>query len=475
MIGRIGSRGIAELLGSWHSGRATSGGLHQAVRQLVLDGRLPPGTRLPAEREFADALEVSRTLVVRALDLLRDEGFAASRQGSGSWVRLPGDRAHTDPGGWPPSTPDLINLAQATLPAPPEFTAALDRARCRIPAELGGHGYQALGLPELRERIAEHHTRRGLPTNPRQVLVTNGAQHAFALVLRTLVSPGERVLVEHPTYPNPLQAIRGAGAEAVAVPMLAEGWDLDLMSATLQQTTPKLAYLIPDFQNPTGIQMTAQDRERLVAMLRRTRTTAVVDETLVELDLTGRTPPPPVAAFGDDRVITIGSAGKAFWGGMRLGWVRAPEDLVQRLLLERAVMDLGSPVLEQLVLAELLADPEPALRRRREEVTGMRDSMIAELAEQVPGWRFRIPDGGLSLWCDLGTPVSSRFAIAAEEHGLRLVPGSRFAVHGHLERYLRIPYALPVEQHREVVRRLAAAAGRFDGMPDPGPLEVPIS
>ncbi|MGW0891798.1 MocR-like transcription factor YczR [Saccharopolyspora sp. NPDC002578] len=475
VVGRIGARGIAELLGTWNSGRATSTGLHQAVRRLVLDGRLPPGTRLPAEREFAEAIGVSRTLVVRALDLLREEGFAASRQGSGSWVRLPGDRANTDPGGWQPATPDLINLAQATLPAPPELTEALDRARCRFPEHLGGHGYQAFGLPELRERIAESHTRRGLPTSPQQILVTNGAQHGFALVLRALVSPGERVLVEHPTYPNPLQAIRGVGADAVAVPMLAQGWDLDLMAATLQQAMPKLAYLIPDFQNPTGIRMTAQDRERLVAVLRRTRTTAVVDETLIDLDLTGGTPPPPVAAFGEDRVITIGSAGKSFWGGLRLGWVRASEDLVQRLLLDRAAVDLGSPVLEQLLLAELLADPEPVLRRRRAHVAELREALIAELAEQLPTWTFRVPDGGLALWCDLGVPVSSRLAVAAEQHGLRLVPGSRFAVRGTMERYLRLPYTLPVEQQREAVRRLALAAAGFDGAPDPCPWDMAIS
>ncbi|MFR9730359.1 PLP-dependent aminotransferase family protein [Saccharopolyspora sp. MS10] len=475
VVGRIGARGIAELLGAWHPGRATSTALHRAVRRLVLDGRLAPGTRLPAEREFAEALGVSRTLVVRALERLREDGFAESRQGSGSWVRLPGDRAVADTGGWPPATPDLINLAQATLPAPPELTTALDRARLRFPAHLAGHGYQALGLPELRERIAETHTRRGLPTSPGQILVTNGAQHGFALVLRALISPGERVLVEHPTYPNPLQAIRGVGAEAVAVPMLADGWDLELMAATLQQATPKLAYLIPDFQNPTGLRMSAADRERLVAVLRRTRTTAVVDETLVDLDLTGETPPPPAAAFDEERVITLGSAGKSFWGGLRLGWVRAPEDLVRRLLLDRAAVDLGSPILEQLLFTELLADAGPMLERRRAHIADLRSALIAELAEQLPGWTFRVPDGGLALWCDLGAPVSSRLAVEAEQHGLRLVPGSRFAVRGTLERYLRLPYTLPPGQQGEVVRRLARAAARFEGAPDPGPLDVPIS
>ena len=475
VIGRISARALADLLGDWRSTRPTSRELRAAVRQLVLDGRLPPGTRLPAERDFAAALGASRTLVVRALEQLRAEGFAESRQGSGSWVRLPGSRADPDPGGWPPETGELINLAQATLPAPPELTEALDRARCRLPEHLAGHGYQSLGLPELRELIAARHTRRGLPTDPRQILVTNGAQHAFALVLRALVSPGERVLVEHPTYPNPLQAVRGVGAEAVAVPMLADGWDLDLMAATLQQAAPRLAYLIPDFQNPTGLRMGAADRERLAAVLRRTRTTAVIDETLVDFDLTGQEAPPPVAAFGGERVITIGSAGKSFWGGLRLGWVRAPEDLVQRLLLDRAAVDLGSPILEQLLLAELLRDPEPVLQRRRAEVAELRDVLVGELRAQLPDWTFRVPDGGLAVWCDVGAPVSSRLAVAAEQVGLRLVPGSRFAVRGTLERYLRLPCTLAPDQLRESVRRLASVAGQVGDGGDPGPLHVPIS
>lgn len=305
--------------------------------------------------------------------------------------------------------------------------------------------------------MAERFTRRGLPTSRDQILITNGAQHAFALVLRTMVAPGERVLVEQPTYPNATEAIRGAHAQPAPVPLLDDGWDLELVEATLNQRSPRLAYLIPDFQNPTGARMSGRDRQRLALALRRNHTVAVVDETLVDIDLSAHEAPPPVASFDEKHVITIGSAAKSCWGGMRLGWVRASEEFVRCMVHGRASVDLGSPVFEQLVLTELLRDGERLLRRRRAEWARRRDFLVEELRRQCPQWSCRVPDGGLSLWCDLGAPIGDRLAVAAEQHGVRLAPGSRFAVQGSLQHYARVPYTLPEEQLRDAVSKLALA------------------
>lgn len=474
---RLRGRKLAQLLGSWAMDqRPSSSALHSAVRQSVLDGRLAPGTRLPAEREFAEAVGASRTLVTSALERLRADGFVESRRGAGSWVVLPEGGTEAGSGGWfPPKNAEAINFAQATPAAPPELTAAIEAARSRFTEQIGDHGYQPHGLRALRERIADHFTRRGLPTGPHQVLVTNGAQHAFALTLRMLIAPGERVLVEHPTYPNALEAIRAVNATALPVPMVGGDWDPELVEATLSQGSPRLAYLIPDFQNPTGALMSGGNRDRLAAALRRHRTTAVVDETLVDINLSADTVPPPMASFAEDHVISIGSASKSFWGGLRLGWVRAPEEFVHRMVLGRAAVDLGSPVFEQLVLAELLDGAAPRLRQRCHELAERRDELAATVRELCPQWSFRIPDGGLSLWCDLGRPISSKLAVAAEQHGVRMASGARFAVHGSLEHYARLPYTLPADRLRTAVSKLALAWAAVGGTDAADPWQGPVT
>ena len=276
---------LARLLGAWRSSGPAYASLARALRLLVLDGRLPLRTRLPGERELAEALGVSRTTATAAYAALRDEGFLASRRGAGSWTRLPADPGRRRRAA-PVGGPDVIDLSCAASAAPEgALYGALAAATAELPRHLPGPGYDAAGLPVLRAAIAARLTARGVPTTPDQVLVTAGAQHAWTLLLRVLAGPGDRVLTEHPTYPAALDAIRAIGARPVPVPMLAGGWDLDMLAVTLRQAAPRVAYLIADHQNPTGLTMPAADRERLVALARASRTPLVIDETIAGLDL----------------------------------------------------------------------------------------------------------------------------------------------------------------------------------------------
>ncbi|MEV6446184.1 PLP-dependent aminotransferase family protein [Amycolatopsis sp. NPDC051716] len=474
--GRISGPRLAVMLGSWRQGGSRQGAadLAAAIELQVLDGQLPLGTRLPAERELADALGASRTLIGAALDRLRENGFVASRRGAGSWIAAPGRRRR---GPLAPVGDGSIDFTHASSPAIPGTAAAVDAARGRLAGHLGDHGYQERGLLGLRERIARRYTERGLPTTPAQIMVTNGAHHAFVLVLRMLAGPGDRVLVEQPTYPNALEAIRAAHAIPVPValdPTGARGWDIAGVDAALRQASPRFAYLVVDFQNPTGLRLDAEGRSRLGTVLARARTPVVVDETLVELDLEGDPlhGPPPLAAFAGDLAICVGSASKTHWGGLRLGWIRASEDLLGRLVSARYAVDLGSPVFEQLVLTELMAD-ETLLGRRREELRGYRDALAAAVHRYLPDWTFTLPDGGLSLWCRMPEPVSSRLAVAAASHGVQVAPGSRFGVHGGLERWIRLPFSLPPDRIDEAVRRLSAAEASVRGTP--ASLDAPIA
>ena len=235
---------------------------------------------MPAERELAAALGVSRTTVAAAYEALRGAGMLHSRRGAGSWTQLD---PRTPVAAGTPFSPHRHRRRASTsrTPRSPRRSRRCARPPPRPPSTStrcsAGHGYDLLGRPELRAAIADRFTARGLPTRPDQVLVTSGAQHAFALVLATLTGPGDRVLVEHPTYPNALDAVRARGARPVPVPMGPAprgtgAWDLDLLTASVRDAAPRLMYVIPDFQNPTGGVLDAAGRERLVALARRTGT-----------------------------------------------------------------------------------------------------------------------------------------------------------------------------------------------------------
>jgi DNA-binding transcriptional MocR family regulator len=172
-----------------------------------------------------------------------------------------------------------------------------------------------------------------------------------------------------------------------------------------------------------------------------------------------------VAAHGaaeSPLVITVGSAAKVLWGGLRVGWIRTAAPLVRRMGALRAATDLGGPVLEQLLATRLVDDLEPIVRARRAELATARDHLLGRLGEAFPGWRPSRPSGGLSLWVDLGAPVSSRLVGAARRQDVLLAAGPRFGLAGAFERYLRVPYSLRRDRVEPALERLLAAWHTLD-------------
>ncbi|SER07818.1 MocR-like transcription factor YczR [Microlunatus flavus] len=430
--------------------------LADRIRYLVVDGRLVHDVRLPSERELASTLGISRATVAGAYARLADLGFLVPRRGAGNFVRAgPTTRGNGLVGPYPDFT-DLVNLAFASPPAPAGLDEVYRSALDELPAVLGGHGYGPQGLVSLREQVAAWYGERGLPTAPDQIVVTNGAQSALNVVAGTLLRTGDRVLVEAPSYPNALDALRRSGARLVAYPLPEDGWQVSGYATTVRQTAPRLAHLIPEFHNPTGHWLDEEARPELAAALRRTRTTAVVDETLVELRLDGQHPRRPLAAWLPD-ALTLGSASKAFWGGLRIGWIRAPRVLIRSLVQTRALLDLGSPALEQLVVARLLAGSGVDVEEQRSRARMQRDHLVGLLTRRLPDWRVPTPGGGFTLWVGLPGETSSRLAAAAERHDLLLSAGPRFFPDGGGERHLRLPFTAPRQHLEEAVERLARA------------------
>jgi DNA-binding transcriptional MocR family regulator len=450
---------LVELLGEWRAGGPAHERLAATMRALILDGRIPIEGRLPAERTLAKALNASRATITAAYDQLRAEGYMSSRQGAGSWVTIPGGH-RAAPEAAANMTTHHGDMRIGAMPAPALLDEIFKESAREVPRWLDHHGYDPLGLPPLREAIARRFSARGLPTRAEQILVTSGALHALDLITRASTRRGRAALVELPGYPAALDALRAGGLRLHGVPTDARGWDLEVLEALTRAHGPALAYLVPDFQNPTGALLDEHDRRRALFSLARADTKIVIDETFAELNLDHARMPPPAAALAprSAEAITVGSLSKSVWGGLRIGWVRADPATVRRLAAARAAIDLASPVFEQIVAGRVLEVLDEIVAERRTAIASRRDHLIALLERHLPGWRFTPPAGGLFLWTKLPAPISTVLSVAAGERGLLITPGPRFGAAGLLERRLRLPFTLPPEQLEQAVAILAEVA-----------------
>jgi DNA-binding transcriptional MocR family regulator len=476
----LGPVQLARLLGPWRVVDPVVPGRHPArqaladrIRSLILDGRIAVGARLPAERQLSEALQLSRTTVTAAYALLVEQGYAASRRGSGTFTALPERLLARSSGGWQYSDdPDVLDLTCAAPPPPAaELRAATAWAAERLPIA-GARAYLPYGLPELREAIAERYTRRGLATRPDQILVTAGAQGAISLVARLLLRAGDRVLVEGPSFPNALDSLTASRARLSPVPLdEAAGW-LDPSSGRMplaqaaQRLSPRLVYTIPHFHNPTGLLQPPEAAGPLARATRRAGAWLLADETTTDVALDVPVPVPFAAGVSpadEERLLVCGSLGKSFWAGIRMGWLRAPSRLVHELAAARASLDLASPVLDQLIGIAVLREGMGVPDDGRGTARANREVLESALREQMPDWTWRTPPGGLCLWVRLAEgEESTSLVYRAGTHGVLLQSGPRFGADpGTYERFLRLPYTQDPDTLREAVRRLATARTRL--------------
>lgn len=451
--------GLVERLGRWSSGRGPLYVLLAArMRALIDDGELPPGARLPPDRVLASALAVGRSTVVAAYEQLAVEGRIVRRQGSGT--RVAG--AATAPRRATTEAPaflhllepkdGVIMLACAAPDSPPaELVEAYARTLPQLADTAGDIGYHPIGHLRLRRAIADRYTRRGVPTSSEQVLVTTGGQQALSLLARALLRPGDRVLVETPTYAGVLEAFREEGAVLRGLPVGLSGF-----ADAVAEHRPVVAYVIASFHNPTGAVLPALRRQRLAETAPAAGVVLIDDEALTDLGFPGESTPPPLAAYHDE-VITVGSLSKVVWGGLRIGWVRAPARVVARLARLRAVHDLGGNIPAQLAATDLLSRLDAPLRRGAVQRQARHDHLRAELARQLPEWQAPAVSGGQTLWVRLPHGDGSSFAQAALRHGVTVLPGTGLDAEGGSREYVRLHFLAPPEDLSEAVRRLAAA------------------
>jgi DNA-binding transcriptional MocR family regulator len=479
---------LVGMIGSWAEGAdPLNEQLAEALSGAIELGMLPPGTRLPAERELARELGLSRTTIVAAYDRLRLAGLARSRQGSGTRVatRRPGLFALTPTRAEDTDTEAPIRMARSSLtatrpvdwlvqhdadaiqftigamPAGPAVAESVQVAlRDDVPALLNEMGYDPFGLPRLRVGIAAYLERLGVPTDPDQILVTNGAQQAVHLVASQIGGPGSAVVLENPTYIGAIDAFRTTGNRLLPMPVGPDGHRVDMARLLATSAPVQLVYVVPTFHNPTGVTMPEAARRDLA------RAAGEFGFQVVE-DLTpdwtlGVDAPPPIAAFDPgERVITLGSLSKLAWGGLRIGWIRAPRADIDRLVAGKIVADHATSLITQAIAARVLERIDEVVAGAAAAAALRRAIIVDALRARLPDWSFDTPSGGLWLWIRLPDADAVQFSRLAARHGVIVRPGPLASPDGGFRDHIRIAYGTDPDRLIEGVDRLAAAWAEY--------------
>lgn len=344
------------------------------------------------------------------------------------------------------------------------FQEAAARAWADAPGNLGYGELQ--GFAPLRELIAARMGIRGVQVGPDQLMVTNGSQQGIDLVARLMLDPGDSILIEGPTYIGAMQTLDAYEVDYVVIPVDDEGIDVEAMERRLDalDRKPKLLYTIPAFQNPTGSAISRSRREALLDVATRRNLLILEDDPYGELWY-GH---PPVPALRADHrgVVYLGSFSKTMAPGLRVGWMVAPPELLDLLLMAKEGADIHSNRMATRIVyhaADGFLDEH--VEGLRSFYAGRRDALIEGLAEAMPAEiRWNVPEGGFFVWLQAPEGVSTnQMLVAAARHDVAYLPGSWFYPLGNVRNNeMRLSFSsLPVERIREGARRLGAAATDF--------------
>lgn len=468
----------------------------ELLRAEITRGRLRPGDRLPGTRPLAQQLGVGRNTVVAAYDELIAEGWLVARPAGGSFVsqelptqkarrytRQPRDTATPARAGFDfevrtsdrpdDSDPKLLAL-YAGVPDLRQFPRALlARAYRRA---LCGAGRASLdyaspfGEPRLRAALARvAASTRGLSVSANQVIVTRGSQMALDLVARTLVRPGDRVAVEQLGYQPAWAVLKRAGARLLYLPVDKQGADIDALESALSAGPLRAVCLTPHHHYPTTVALSIARRLRLLDLAAKHRFAVIEDDYDHEFHYDGR----PLASLASaDRagvVVHVGTLAKVLAPGLRLGFVAAPQNLIETLGALRFHVDRHGDTVTERAVAELIEDGEVArhARRMRRVYHARRDALVASLTRHLgSALRFEVPAGGMALWAEASPEIDTGGWLArAPSHGVSFTLGSSYVappmaprIAAKYQQFLRLGFARYDERELELAaQRLARA------------------
>jgi 2-aminoadipate transaminase len=361
-----------------------------------------------------------------------------------------------------------INFAGG-FPAPELFPIAAIR-EC-IDSVLTENGPASLqysltqGILPLRELLAERISHTGLPVSPENLIITTGSQQGLDLVGRVFLEPGDHVLTELPTYLGALQAFNFYQIKYCPVAMDSEGMLMDQAEERIKECRPKLIYVVPNFQNPSGITMSLERRQALVSLALKYQIPIIDDNPYGELRYSGK-PMPSLRGIGGDCIIQLGTFSKLLSPGLRVGWICAPIAAAQVFERTKQAVDLHSATFPQWIVYEFLKRGllNPHIEKIKTSYSQRRDIMTAAMKEYFPpSITWPQPDGGLFLWAQCPPHVStSKIVMEAIDAGVAFVPGKPFHPDGSGDNTLRLNFAnAGHEAIVEGVKRLSVVLKKY--------------
>lgn len=471
----------------WELDRTSAKPLYKQIadelEQKIAYGEFPAGSVLPSERKLADQLGVNRSTVVLAYSELRSLGILESRPGSGTRVSVtkwgvtpkhtPNWHRYAEGGSFLPSPPFLRRIREALELDP----SMIDFAGGELAAELSPleelHaimsekwpmmylGYDnPQGYEPLRDTLVSFlREYRGIHTAASSILITSGSQQSLYLITQCLLSPGDAVAIEDPSYCYSLPMFQSAGLRLFRLPVDEQGIHPDDIYELYHKHRIKMIFLNPNFQNPTGALLSPERRERLLHIAGELGLPIVEDDPFSMTAYDGKPAPSLKSADRAGSVLYIGSFSKMAASGLRVGWMVAPHSIVKRLSDARQQMDFGLSVVPQQVAAQFLNSRYflPHIDRLRSRLRHKRNLTIAALERELPGMiRWRHPEGGLHLWCTIAPEVNDgKLLEACIQRGMVFVPGS---VYGSASGHVRFTYGRAnTEDIPEGISRFAAA------------------
>lgn len=450
------------------------------ILQRIRSGALPPGTRLPTVRQFAEQLGVTRLTVHSAYAELQAGGWVEATVGRGTFVAERIDTLLTTPASTlgQEVTPagmlaDMLRSAQipglSTLsradPATDLFPVRHWQQAIELALTSGGPASMsyttAQGEMVLRATMAELLRERGLIASPDEIVITNGVTQGVALTTDILVQPGATVLVEQPTYLGVLNTLTARGARVVGIPIDDEGLVVEAVEQSLQTERPAFLYTIPSFQNPSGMCMSPARRSALLELAERHNLVIVEDDIYGRLAYEG--PPPPALKSIDHAglVIYLGSFSKNLMPGLRIGYAVAKPALVQRLVRARQAQDICSPPLTQRALATFIEHGwfHNHLKRLLPRYRERRDAILQAMERFFPaGIVWTRPRGGFSCWVTLPSGISvQELYVSAIARGVAFTPGEVFSPTPDGQPHLRLCFGAETpERINEAIAVLGA-------------------